>query len=241
MILARRAYLYSLFHAVFGGEPKLDAMEKVYGDQTVGVLEALRDEVSSCGDSELAARSLGDGGPRLDEAVNASLSCVEMISASMGAWIVEELKSDFARLFVVPDVSYVHLWESPYTGKDGMVFQESTLDVRSFYHAAGFKLQAEKHFPDDHIAAMMDYLGRMAQRAYEAYADGDDAAAADALDVQRRFVEGHVLTWADDFAAKVAQFDGRGCYAALAYGMAAFARFDYERCACLIEELRPSR
>ena len=233
MILAKRAYLYSLFHAVFGGEPALDSMERIYNDQTIDMLEALRGEVSSCGEAALASLRLG-------EAADAALACAEMIKRSMGEQLEDELKSDFVRLFVVPGASYVHLWESPYVGKEGMVFQESTLDVRSYYHAAGYKLQAEKHFPDDHIAAMMDYLGRMAQRAYEAYADGNDAAVAETLAVQRRFVESHVLTWVDDFAAKVAQLDGRGCYAALAYGMAAFARFDFERSARLIEEIKAS-
>ena len=77
---------------------------------------------------------------------------------------IEALASDYAKLFQVPGASYVHPWESPYVGKESMVFQESTLDVRSFYHEAGFKLRAEKHFPDDHIAAMMDYLGRTSAR-----------------------------------------------------------------------------
>ena len=240
MILAKRAYLYSLFHAVFGGEPALESMERIYNDQTIDMLKTLRAEVSTCEDGALAALRLGEAGPRLDEAADAALACAEMIKRSMGEQLEDELKSDFVRLFVVPGASYVHLWESPYVGKEGMVFQESTLDVRSYYHAAGYKLQAEKHFPDDHIAAMMDYLGRMAQRAYEAYADGNDAAVAEALAVQRRFVESHVLTWVDDFAAKVAQLDGRGCYAALAYGMAAFARFDFERSARLIEEIKAS-
>ncbi len=101
----------------------------------------------------------------------------------------------------MPGAYYVHPWESPYVGKESMVFQESTLDVRSFYHAAGFKLRAEKRFPDDHIAATMDYLGRSSQRAYEAFADGRDDEARRTLAAQGQFVDRHLLKWVDQFAA----------------------------------------
>ena len=126
----------------------------------------------------------------------------------------------------MPGEHYVHPWESPYTGKESVVFQESTLDVRSFYHAAGFKLRAEKRFPDDHIAAMMDYLGALSQRAYEAFADGRDDEAARTLATQRQFVDRHLLNWVDQFAAKVIEHDAQGCYGVLAGGMAAFAALD---------------
>ena len=108
------------------------------------------------------------------------------------------------------------------------MFQESTLDVRAFYHDAGFKLQSEKHFPDDHIAAMMDYMGRLGQRAYDAFADGDDDAVRTTLATQLLFVEKHLLNWVDSFAVRVRENDGRGVYAALAEGMAAFVRLDYD-------------
>lgn len=240
MILARRAYLYSLFHVVFGAEPSSESVANAYGEQTVEALASLRDELAACDDPAIATHRLGDAGPLPAEAVSAALSCAKMIASSAGEQIEEELKSDYVRLFVVPGTSYVHMWESPYTGKEGMMFQESTLDVRSYYHAAGFKLQAEKRFPDDHIAAMMDYLGRMAQRAFEAYADGNDEAVAQSLEVQRRFSESHVLTWVDAFAEKVVMFDARGCYATLACAMAVFARFDFKRTEDLVAELRAS-
>ena len=75
------------------------------------------------------------------------------------------MKSDYAKLFQIPGDSYVSSWESPYVGTEQALFQCSTLNVREAYHAAGLKLQAEGHFPDDHIAAMMEYLAYMGARA----------------------------------------------------------------------------
>ena len=73
---------------------------------------------------------------------------------------------------------------------------------------------------------MMDYLGALSQRAYEAFADGRDDEAARTLATQRQFVDRHLLNWVDQFAAKVIEHDAQGCYGALAGGMAAFATLD---------------
>ena len=111
-------------------------------------------------------------------------------------------------------------------GKEKLLFQESTLDVRSYYYDAGFKLQAERRSPDDHVAARMDYLGRMSGRAFEAYADGDDDQVRRILETQRDFLSKHVLTWIGDLVAQTVEKDERAYYAAFAVAMDAFVRFD---------------
>lgn len=237
LALAHRAYLYSLMHVVFGGEPTPEGVVRVFSDQTSEVLDALERQIALPCFAEVAARELAQSGRSLQECVKEVRACVAKTrdrlcgdraadAESLAEQLAAGMRSDFAKLFQVPGDAYVHPWESPYVGKESMLFQESTLDVRSFYHDAGLKLQAEKHFPDDHIAAMMDYLGRMSQRAYDAYADGLDAEAAQILETQRVFVEKHVLSWVDAFAGKVVENDAHAYYGALAGAMAAFARLD---------------
>ena len=147
------------------------------------------------------------------------------------------MEEDFPTLFQIPGDSYVRPWESPHTSTDGMLFRGSTLDVRSFYHQAGFRLQAEQHFPDDHISAMMDYMARMSQCVYEAYADGRDENAAKMLRTQSDFLRKHVLTWVDAFADEVIRKDIRAYYAAFAGAMAAFAHVDAAHVEKLAAEL----
>ncbi|MDO4289891.1 MAG: molecular chaperone TorD family protein [Eggerthellaceae bacterium] len=228
MLLARRAYAYSLLHVVFGGEPDAETVVQMFGEQASASLPTF-------GRADRADRVACAA--RVDRADRGhSCSGSAGLDASDPA-LVETLRSDYARLFLVPGDAYVHPWESPYVGKESMLFQESTLDVRTFYHEAGFKLQAEKHFPDDHIAAMMDFMGRLSQSAYEAFADGDDAEAARVLGVQRSFAEKHLLTWVDAFAEKVAENDVHACYAAFAADMAAFVRLDCAQVESLAKEL----
>ena len=238
MMLARRAYLYSMLHVVFGSEPDRERTVSVFGDETTAAFAETRDALAGEEWASVAARRLGESGRSLAECVQEALSCVEAVSSQVGDeafW--EQLRSDYRALFLVPGDSFVRPWESPYTGKEAMLFQVSTLDVRSFYHEAGLKLQSEKHFPDDHIAAMMDYLGRTARDAYEAYADGRDDEAARLLETQRSFLEKHVLTWIDAFADAVIAHDAHAAYGAFAGGAAAFARLDCARMGALAAEL----
>lgn len=203
MALANRAYAYSAFHMAFGEEPSEETLQLLYGAQ-------LRD-------------ILAQAGIALDDACSG-----QDVQA-----LAEEMKSDFTKLFDVPGPTYVHSWESPYIGKESMLFQESTLDVRNYYHAAGLKLQAERHFPDDHIAAMMDFMGTDAAAAYEAYADGDDAKVAKMLQLQNDFAEKHILNWIDKFVAKVQEQDAHGYYAAYAQAMAAYVKADHDELATI--------
>ena len=238
MYLAQRAYAYSLMHVVFGSEPSVDTTTKLLGDETMRMLEDLSHELAKPAYAQVA-------GYRTDEDIRDVRACLadarsglEQAAQHAGDQaFVEELRSDHSRLFLAPGDFYVRLWESAYTGKEGMVFQESTLDVRAFYHDAGFKLQVEKRFPDDHIAAMMDYMGRMAQRSYDAFADGDDDTVRTTLATQVLFAEKHLLTWVDDFAAKVRKNSEQGVYVAFAQVMAVFTRLDRVKAKEIAQEL----
>lgn len=242
MMLARRAYLYRLLHVVFGGRPSGDVVSSMVGQETLASFAYVKEALAQDDFADLAARPLGSTGRSLAACVDEAIARIEKAGReaadpALADGFVEGLRTDYDQLFQVPGDRYVHLWESPYTGQESMVFQESTLDVRSFYHDAGFKLRAEKRFPDDHIAAMMDYLGCMGQRAYEAFADGCDDEVLQTLATQRRFAERHVLNWVDLFADKVVEQDVRGYYAAFAAGMAAFVRLDDEMVGRLEKEL----
>ena len=145
-----------------------------------------------------------------------------------------EMKSDYAKLFQIPGDSYVSSWESPYVGTEQALFQCSTLNVREAYHAAGLKLQAEGHFPDDHIAAMMEYLAYMGARAYDCFADGRDAECVQVLQDSKDFLASHVLTWIDAFANNVIEKDTRGYYVAFAQAATVVAHVDDVRLDLLI-------
>lgn len=229
MDLARRAYLYDLLHSVFGGDCSPDFVAKLFGPQAR--------EMFSCEATALSGGDLALDGERvlakmdrsLDGCAREVLACYDGhrdLTSDAVAALASEMEGDYAKLFQIPGDCYVHMWESPYVGTEQTLFQCSTLDVRAAYHAAGLKLQAEKQFPDDHIAAMLGYLSCMGSRAYEAYADGCDSECRKALLGSKAFLEAHVLTWVNAFAQKVIERDARGLYAAFAQGIVMVARVD---------------
>ena len=237
--LAARAYLYSLFHMVFSGVCSAELVSKLFGEQTLNLFH------QACGwlpsKSSLAKGvvgldfGLGKSERTLQECIDEFVACAdanketalnESEDSTALSELCEVLKSDYAKLFQVPGEMYVYPWESPYVNVEGTLFQASTLDVRSYYHQAGFKLQAEQHFPDDHIAAMLDYLGRMGQRAYDAFADGEDTVCSELLAKQQEFMQKHVLTWVDVFVDRVIERDMRAYYSAFAGAVAVLVYAD---------------
>ncbi|EJZ84093.1 TorD/DmsD family molecular chaperone [Slackia piriformis] len=225
MMLARRAYLCGMFHAVFGGGTDRASADRLFGTVAQDALAWLDDRVRA--DGALASRRIGASERTLGECAEDAVSCIgRHADPGAAADAAQAMRDDYPKLFQVPGAAYVRPWESPYVNADGMLFRASTLDVRSYYHRAGFRLKAEKRFPDDHIAAMMDYMARMCRRAYEEFADGDDAGMKETLRVQAGFMQKHMLTWVDAFADKVIRNDERAYYGAFAGAMAAFAHID---------------
>lgn len=208
MRLANRAYLHRLFHIAFGAEPSGEELGALGSPQSV---EAARYLAEREGSSELsaAAELLASLGGHAGDAAR-----------------IEALRSDYNRLFVVPGDSYVHPWESPYIGKEAMLFQESTLDVRHRYREHGFAAAGLGRFPEDHISMMLDFLAHLSSDAFEAFGDGDDAEVARILASQRDFSAVHLLNWVDAFCGKLREKDSDGAFLCLAEALSAFLAID---------------
>lgn len=237
MDLACRAYLYDLLHEVFGGDCSSDSIARYFGKQTREMIAHEAAALSDCSREANNRRIVGNGARTLEQCTEAALAYIDSRQGAVHESPSEyaaEMKSDYAKLFQIPGDSYVSSWESPYVGTEQALFQCSTLNVREAYHAAGLKLQAERLFPDDHIAAMMEYLAYMGTRAYDCFADGRDAECVRALRTSKDFLTSHVLTWIVAFANKVIEKDTRGYYAAFAQAATVVAHVDDVRLDLLI-------
>ena len=240
MDLACRAYLYDLLHEVFGGDCSSDSIARYFGKQTREMIAHEAVALSDCSREANNRRIVGNGARTLEQCTEAALAYIDSRQGAVHESPSEyaaEMKSDYAKLFQIPGDSYVSSWESPYVGTEQALFQCSTLNVREAYHAAGLKLQAERHFPDDHIAAMMEYLAYMGTRTYDCFADGRDAECVRALRTSKDFLTSHVLTWIDAFANNVIEKDTRGYYAAFAQVATVVAHVDDVRLDLLIDRI----
>lgn len=223
MIFAQRIYLYGFFHLAFGGAPNPEAVSRLFSLESC---DAIAQYV------EFANERAGDSPTQGLLALHDFLE--ERVEQAPEGNFAVAMKGSFEKLYDIPGDQYVYPWESPYLGNDATLFKQSTLDVRARYHADGFKLKAEKHFPDDHVSAMMEFMGHLSQQVWESWQAGDDEGCSQTLSEQEGFAQEHLLDWLPKFARKTAEKDDGRCYAALAEGMASFVQTDVSLCGTLM-------
>ena len=209
MKLANRAYLYRVFHIVFGAEPSSEEIGILSDALTLDAFRYLRDADATAANFEHTLELLDSLD---DKATDESF--------------IDGLRSDYIRLLQVPGPNYVYIWESPYIGKQKTIFQESTLDVRYRFREYGFEAEEAGHFPEDHLSMMLDFLAHLSTRAFDAFGDGDDNEATRIVASQKNFVETHLMNWFHLFLDDLEKKDEAGMYYQLAEALYGFLRID---------------
>lgn len=112
-----------------------------------------------------------------------------------GSATLEELRSDYTRLFIGPDHLLAAPWESVHRSVDRLLFQEQTLQVREWYRRYGLEAVNLYREPDDHVGLELALLSHIATLAAEAADSRDEAALSRYLEAERSFVAEHPITW----------------------------------------------
>ena len=204
--LAFRSYAYRIFHIAFGAKPTSEILAALRSEETLKSLEATVHH--------------GEGGGGLVWALEDLLSRLSEDSC------LDLLGVEFDRLFNVPGSGYVYPWASAYELGNNMIFRESTLEVRRKYAARGFQAKAKGHFPEDHVAMMLDFLGYLSLEAFDAFCAEDDEAVRLILEDQAKFLDEHFGGWFPEFVEKVEACDRTGFYAAAARDLRTFEEGD---------------
>ena len=139
---------------------------------------------------------------------------------------LDDLQSDYTRLFIGPGRVLTPPWESVYFSEERLTFQESTLQVREWYRRFG--LQSDKLYqePDDHIGLELEFVAHLAKQALLALEQNDQATFDAAIDAQKKFMSEHLGRWALGWCAQVeaqAQTDFYRGIALLTHGVLAEA------------------
>lgn len=122
-------------------------------------------------------------------------SGLHLLRARGDAWRLEALKEDYAALFVGPPL-LAHPWESVYRSEEGIIFDETTLQVREIYRQFGLQAPLANHEPDDHLGLELALMVHLCGLGIAACEQEDIAALDHALGVQRSFLDDHLLRWA---------------------------------------------
>jgi TorA maturation chaperone TorD len=108
---------------------------------------------------------------------------------------LDQLKSDYSRLFIGPDRVLAAPWESVHLSVDRLLFQEQTLQVRGWYQRFGLESADLYREPDDHIGQEMAFLSHLAGMAVDALQQGNRTVFEGLVEAEQGFLSEHPLKW----------------------------------------------
>ena len=136
------------------------------------------------------------------------------------------LNVDFTNLFLLHMVPY----ESFYMREDQMMETGGENPVLQFFNEYDFRVDLSKAraVSVDHIGIETEFMYKLCEAEYKALQDGDKDAACEIANVQKQFLEKHLLLWAPMFLINMRSESGTALYFDLAELAMEFFLSDYE-------------
>jgi putative dimethyl sulfoxide reductase chaperone len=113
---------------------------------------------------------------------------------------IQKTKEEYNRLFVGPNSLPAPLWESVYLGREHLLFEEQTLQVRKCYQQHGLHFINENNQPEDHIVIELEFMSYLTQEIIESE---NDAYTKKVIGDQIHFLNEHLGKWAPKFCEKL--------------------------------------
>lgn len=108
----------------------------------------------------------------------------------------KELTWEYNRLFVGPYHLPTPPYESVYRSVDGLMMQDTTIEVRKKYLAAGLQVMELNRNPDDHIGLELEYMYFQCDKGLGAIEKSQVSELRECILQQLDFLENHLLQWA---------------------------------------------
>lgn len=115
----------------------------------------------------------------------------------------DALHWDYTRMFIGPSKIPCPIWESSYLNKEGLLFQEETLQVRRIYLRNQLMSLQSGHEPDDHLGLELDFMYQLSRLAVDLAKEGNIDSFHKTLADQKHFLNEHLLTWNNLFCENV--------------------------------------
>ncbi len=141
---------------------------------------------------------------------------------------LEQIRVDFAKLFVGPFTLLAAPYGSVYLEGERKMMGDSTQDVKNRYREAG--LSTAKNFKDapDHISAELEFMYYLIFKEIEAFADSDTETAMGFIQKQKSFLEDHLMAWVPQFAKNIIENAENPFYPNLAKATETFLQENYQ-------------
>ncbi|HEY0846189.1 MAG TPA: molecular chaperone TorD family protein [Noviherbaspirillum sp.] len=107
-----------------------------------------------------------------------------------------------------PPPPYESLW------REGQLMGESTVQVATFYLQAGYKLN-EEFSPCDHLVEELRFMATLCNEEIEAGKEAQAENMRQARELQRRFLDEHLMAWVGKYCQRIANESKEPLYQAL--------------------------
>lgn len=91
-------------------------------------------------------------------------------------------------------------YESVYLSDTGLLNQQPRNEVFRTYKQAAIRLKEGVNLPEDHLSFECEFMAIMSDRAIDLLNDAQTAEAIKNLELQRSFLQDHILSWFKQFA-----------------------------------------
>lgn len=125
----------------------------------------------------------------------------EMQQGLAGGIDAEDLVWEYRRLFVGPGRKPVPPWGSVYTDREGVVFGQSTLELRRWLREKGIERFGSKNTPEDHIGLLLLLMAWIIDNKPACFEE---------------YLSTHLLTWSSHFLKQLAEAARQPFYGGLA-------------------------
>jgi len=116
---------------------------------------------------------------------------------------IVSLKLDYTRLFIGLEKTLAPPYESVYLGKDHILFEKQTLEVRQFYQRFNLEIGRLHKEPDDHIGYELSFVSALCRVCSDALKQSDPSCLQEARNTLEQFLSCHLLKWVELFLSKV--------------------------------------
>ena len=196
-----RSDIYGLLAMVYGQEITSDLLGQIRSPQFLGALSVL--EVKGIDD----------------------------LMQKPDAELLEELAVEYSRLFLGPG-KHISPHESVHhqreDGQWGMLWGKSTAEVKHFIEATGLSYNEDFKGLPDHISVEFEFMQQLIQREEQAWKEADADKAASCRQVEKKFIEEHLIRWVPTFCEMVIQEAELPFYQTAAALTRSFIEFEME-------------
>ncbi len=187
LLLEERVVVYDLLRLVFQDEPSKGLIQTLVGNPMIADV------------------------PFADEDERISQGCKQVRDYLANLAPVEDENEqeyqrvhwDYTKMFIGPGELIVPPWESVYTTKERLIFQETTLEVRKAYLKYNFLPKQYLHEADDHIGLELEFMYRLSEQALKTFQNNELQQTEAILKDQQQFLREHLQLWIPEFSEKV--------------------------------------